>query len=490
MSLHEKQMGERNRTGLIIGLMLTGVMMILTVVALMQGADLLRCVVTLAVGVVSIVAQLIGFKKKRYQADYYHYSIYPVFLFYVIFLFTGGNYYYFVFIFPVAVLVMMFQNVRAVRLGAIMAVLTAILYDVYYQLTLATGNMLLTYIIQVLSVLVAATAELLIAAQQQRHQEETIAQIEEDAARSANVAKEIVVHANDLAEQFSNAMNVMETLNECMSSSHDSADGISESTKVTAEAVERQTVQTVEIQNILQDVSSQTNEMKQRSEATRQAVEEGVDLIHALEAQAKEAAEINRQTEQSTNNLNERIKEVDAITETILGISSQTNLLALNASIEAARAGEAGKGFAVVADEIRNLSEETRQATEQIGAIIQKLTEEASLATSSMQKSSECIERQNGMISSTGEKLVDIQGNTYSLNEGVNLVMGSVDNVLSANEQITDSISNLSATSEEVAASAETSLSLSDSSMKTLQELNEHLQKISEISEAMRKVSE
>ena len=331
MSLHEKQMGERNRTGLIIGLMLTGVMMILTVVALMQGADLLRCVVTLAVGVVSIVAQLIGFKKKRYQADYYHYSIYPVFLFYVIFLFTGGNYYYFVFIFPVAVLVMMFQNVRAVRLGAIMAVLTAILYDVYYQLTLATGNMLLTYIIQVLSVLVAATAELLIAAQQQRHQEETIAQIEEDAARSANVAKEIVVHANDLAEQFSNAMNVMETLNECMSSSHDSADGISESTKVTAEAVERQTVQTVEIQNILQDVSSQTNEMKQRSEATRQAVEEGVDLIHALEAQAKEAAEINRQTEQSTNNLNERIKESEeykTYTETIRRLRQESELYA------------------------------------------------------------------------------------------------------------------------------------------------------------------
>jgi methyl-accepting chemotaxis protein len=209
-----------------------------------------------------------------------------------------------------------------------------------------------------------------------------------------------------------------------------------------------------------------------------------------LEQQAHEAAQINHQTEVSTNNLNERIKEVDAITETILGISSQTNLLALNASIEAARAGEAGKGFAVVADEIRNLSEETRQATEQIGDIIRKLTEEAALATNSMKQSTACIERQNEMIVSTGEKLTDIQNNTDSLNRGVNKVTDSVTSILSANAQITDSIANLSATAQEVAASSETALSLSDSSMDALADMNSYLQRISEISDAMRRVSE
>ena len=147
------------------------------------------------------------------------------------------------------------------------------------------------------------------------------------------------------------------------------------------------------------------------------------------------------------------IKEVEEITATILGISSQANLLALNASIEAARAGEAGKGFAVVADEIRDLSEGTKQATEQISAIISRLISDA-------------------------------------LNGNVMRVSQAVEDVVAANTAISDSISNLSATSEEVAASTESSLALSDSSMNALKEMNEVLNAIYEISESMMKLSE
>ena len=201
-------------------------------------------------------------------------------------------------------------------------------------------------------------------------------------------------------------------------------------------------------------------------------------------------AKINTETKATTEALNLSIKDVQAITETILGISSQTNLLALNASIEAARAGEAGKGFAVVADEIRNLSEGTRQATEQISAIIARLTQDAQSAADSMLQSAEYAQKQNELIEETGRKLADMQAETEELHRGVIQVNGAVQNVIAANTIIMDSITNLSATSEEVAASSDTMLSISDSSMGALDDMNSLLSEISQISQHMEKVAQ
>ncbi len=78
------------------------------------------------------------------------------------------------------------------------------------------------------------------------------------------------------------------------------------------------------------------------------------------------AVEQAKNASERMSELNNAAQEIGKITVVITDISEQTNLLALNATIEAARAGEAGKGFAVVAGEIKDLANQTADATSKI----------------------------------------------------------------------------------------------------------------------------
>ena len=146
--------------------------------------------------------------------------------------------------------------------------------------------------------------------------------------------------------------------------------------------------------NSLSEMNHKTSELtvqiEKNTRENQNCMEEATDNMEQIFNSTQECKQI-------IFTLGEASKEIIGIAQTITGISSRTNILALNASIEAARTGEQGKGFAVVAEEIKKLSEQTKTATEHIGAIVHGVVGNTEKAVASMELNAAYT--QNGMES-------------------------------------------------------------------------------------------
>ncbi len=126
----------------------------------------------------------------------------------------------------------------------------------------------------------------------------------------------------------------------------------------------------------------QTGRIAEETVANTQSVAVAVEEMTASIGEISKNVQMSRDAaagilNDSTNSsaiaeqLGASMKEMENVVQLINNIAGKVNLLALNATIEAARAGDAGKGFAVVATEVKNLANQTTEATEDIAKQIQ-----------------------------------------------------------------------------------------------------------------------
>ncbi|PJK28971.1 methyl-accepting chemotaxis protein [Minwuia thermotolerans] len=180
------------------------------------------------------------------------------------------------------------------------------------------------------------------------------------------------------AEKVENERRATEEKRKAM---HDLADGFESGVIGVVDSVAgaagdmRSTAQ--EMSGMAESASGQAQEVADAARATTEhvqsvsaaaeqlaaAVNEVGEKVSQAASAAEQAAAQTERTDETMSSLSLTAAEIGSIVELISDIAEQTNLLALNATIEASRAGDAGRGFAVVATEVKNLADQTAEAT-------------------------------------------------------------------------------------------------------------------------------
>ncbi len=296
-----------------------------------------------------------------------------------------------------------------------------------------------------------------------------VTNIKESAKTVGSSSEELSDTANQISQTAEDVSNAVQEIASGATQQADEIQSASENVGRIGDAV-------MDVQNSTGNLSSITQKMKEASEVSSRSLASLQESSSDMTNKIDDISNTISATQEAVTNINEKV-------EGIASIATQTNLLSLNASIEAARAGEAGKGFAVVAEEIGKLADDSKQMADDIRREMDILLEQSNAAVSA---AADVKQGNMDQQIALGETLDAVNGMLEDISStvgGVSIISQGADTCDSSKNAVVDTMSALSAISEENAASSE-------ETGASMQELSATVTTLASSADALKEVAE
>lgn len=222
-----------------------------------------------------------------------------------------------------------------------------------------------------------------------------------------------------------------------------------------AEEIENASGKIVDMGSMIEHIVGGVDKLNSTSVTMKKAGDNSAQIMQDLVESTNKTTEAIHKIGEQIYATNESAQKIREAVDLISSIASQTSLLSLNASIEAARAGEFGKGFAVVASEIQKLADDSSRSAQTITDIINALVSESDMTVEIMKEVGQIIVEQRKKIEDTQSHFTDVTEGINSSREDTTMIEERTHVCDESRKTVVDVIANLSAISEENAASAQ-----------------------------------
>lgn len=302
------------------------------------------------------------------------------------------------------------------------------------------------------------------------------------ADKLGGIVTEVDEHAGILDDRMASLNALAEANSTSTNQIRQVMDDLSSTAVTLADNVQSVNAKVNEMGDNMSAINSEAVTLNDNSDKMNRAGQNVSESMTLVLTSSHTASDIIAQLIEQVNETNKAIASINEAVELISDITAQTNLLSLNASIEAARAGQAGRGFAVVASEIKQLADQSSQGADSIKNIADNILEKSNRSVILTGRMKELAEQEQTDIGNAKESF-DILNRIIEENAAIaQTVMDKTKNLEALKLDIINSVSELSAISEENAASNEEVTA-------RVTEIAESVNRISEDTQTVRKVS-
>jgi twitching motility protein PilJ len=206
----------------------------------------------------------------------------------------------------------------------------------------------------------------------------------------------------------------------------------------------------------MNQVAALAEQSNRSAEHATQATQNALETVNGTVQGMASIRDTISETEKRIKRLGERSQEITGIVNLINTISERTHVLALNASMQAAVAGEAGRGFAVVAEEVQRLAESSRNATQQIGTLVNNIQLETNETISTVNRTIGQVVAGSEQAQKAGEQMRTTQRITGELVAQVQRIAAASEAQKTASADLLKSVQSIGDSTERTAQQIET----------------------------------